>query len=591
MIYHPNEVARRARIASFVLMAVFLYLGGAFFRTQIVQYERYALRSELNRIRGVPLEAPRGIIYDRNNVVIAENVPGFTVSMRARSLDSLRVALERFSRLIPLSAEKIERVANPRTFRSTRPSVVLSDASFEEVALLQEHRIIDFPGLVIQAAPKRSYPDGRSVAAILGYTREITPAQLELPDYEGYQPGQQVGALGLEEQYEKMLAGTEGRRFIEVDADERMVRDHGVRPVLSPKGGEPLYTNIDMTLQRFIADSVFGDSLTGGVMVMDPVTGEVLALHSGPSFDPNDFIGGISTPAWDSLNNDPRLPMFNKVIRGRYAPASTFKLATAVMALEQGLVGMDEHMQQPCTGSYRLGNRLFHCWKTGGHGNLTLAEAIISSCNVYFYQLGRRLTLTRLLSGGTRFGLSAVTGIDLPNEQTPTLPATIDEYKQRNFAGGFSEQAEELNIAIGQGAAWQTVASMARFYSALATDGYAPRPQLIKGTAPERTQIYSLTPEQNQGVRNALIGVVSGGTAAASRLDGVVFAGKTGTAQGSRPVADAWFVGFAPADKPRLLVALLIESGAHGSAAASKASRIFQHYFKRPAIPMMETGG
>src|SRR6185437_4802290 len=294
--FHPNEVARRGRVVSGGLAVLFLLLLGAFFRTQIVENSRYALQSEENRLREVPLPAPRGIIYDRHNEVLAENVPGYSVSLLSPSADSLRASLQRLAAIIPLSPDEID--LSVRRYRRApyRPTVVLSDASFNVVSMLEERRI-EFPGLIIQSAPKRYYPDGAAVASFMGYVGEITESELATPQYRGYKSGQQVGKGGLEKQYEDSLRGTEGVRFVEVDARGRVVREAGARQDLLPKPGPPLQTNIDLELQKYVA-SLFADSLQGGAIALDPRTGGVLALYSAPSFDPNRFIGGIPQDLW-----------------------------------------------------------------------------------------------------------------------------------------------------------------------------------------------------------------------------------------------------------------------------------------------------
>jgi penicillin-binding protein 2 len=345
-------------------------------------------------------------------------------------------------------------------------------------------------------------------------------------------------------------------------------------------------------MQRFVVDSVFAGKLVGGLMAMNPQNGEVLALHSGPSYDPNDFIGGISFAKLDSIRSDPRNILYSKVIKGKYAPASTFKLATAILALQHGLVDLSSRMPQPCHGSIMIGNRSFRCWKETGHGDITLAQAIESSCNVYFYQLGQRLGLARLMQGGVQLGFAGSSGIDLPGELPGTFPTSVD-YLNRTYQGrgGWTEPSQVAFISIGQGAVDETVANVARFYSALATNGYAATPQLIRGMPPVRQQVYQLTPEQNQGVREALTNVVRTGTAVGSRRAEIVIAGKTGTAQNPHGEAHGWFVGFAPAENPTLLIAILIEHGLHGADAARQASRIFGFHFKQAVAPVVVTGG
>ncbi len=591
MSFHPNEVAHRTRIAAGTLVVLFALLLSAFFRTQIVENSRYALQSEENRLREVPLPAPRGIIYDRHNEVLAENVPGYSVSLLSPSADSLRASLQRLAAIIPLSADAID--LSVRRYRRApfRPTVVLADASFDVVSVLEERRI-EFPGLIIQSAPKRYYPDGPAVGSFMGYVGEITESELASPRYRGYKTGQQVGKQGLEKEYEDSLRGREGVRFVEVDARGRVVREAGARQDLLPQTGPPLYTNIDLELQKYVVN-IFGDSLQGGAIALDPKTGGVLALYSAPSYDPNRFIGGIPPDVWKALNDDPRRPLYNKVIQGRYPPGSTWKLATAAIALETGTATLDDHMPEPCTGGFQFGNRYFKCWDHKGHGSLTLAEAIEQSCDVYFYQLGLKLGLSRLVAGGIRFGGRDKSGIDLPDESRPLYPyADAEEYYDRKYGKRGWSQAVLLNLAIGQGENAQTVVNMARFYTALATDGTESRPEIVRHK-PDRTRVFSLTDDQMAGLRAALAGVVASGTARSAQIHGVVLAGKTGSAQNSqdRTRDHAWFVGFAPADDPKIVVAVLIEFGQHGTRAARIASDIIKDYLKVAPTQHINTEG
>ena len=591
MSYHPNEMQRRARLAAALLFLAFVFLVGSFFRTQVLQHAQYVLQSEENRLREVPLPAPRGVIYDRRGQIIAENLPGYSVSLLAPSVDSLRAALKRLSGTISLSSEQVDQAVRRFRRAPNRPAVIFSDASFDVVSVLEEHRV-EFPGLIIQSAPKRYYPDGPAVAAFIGYTGEVNENELASASFRGYKAGQQVGKDGLERQYESLLRGREGTRFVEVDARGRVVREAGARQDLLPEAAAPMYTNIDLDLQKFTVE-LFGDSLIGGVVALDPRSGAVLALHSAPTFDPNRFIGGIPVEYWRALNQDERRPLYNKAIKGTYAPGSIWKLATAVLALQSGLVSLEDQMPLACTGGFQYGNRRFKCWDKKGHGHLTLAQAIEVSRDVYFYQLGLKIGLSRLVAGGVDLGARERTGIDLPSETRsifPTAPAT--EYYNRRFGPRGWTQSASLNLAIGQGENAQTVINMARFYTALATDGAAVQPEIVRGAA-QRTQLFALNDEQMTGVRKALAGVVQRGTAAASRIEGVMLAGKTGTAQNAQDATrdHAWFVGFAPADDAKIVVAVMLEFGGHGTRAARIASKIIEHYLKMQTTQAILTEG
>jgi penicillin-binding protein 2 len=590
MSFHPNAVQERARVASALLFLVFLFLGGSFFRTQVLQGARYHLQSEENRLRELPLPAPRGVIYDRTGRVIAENLPGYAISLLARNEDSLRVMMRRIGEVVPVTPEQTGAAVRRYRREPTRPTVLFPDAPFDLVSVLEERRL-EFPGLIIQSAPKRHYPDGPAVSALVGYTGEISELELGQERFAEYKPGQQVGKDGIERQYESRLRGQEGARYVEVDARGRVVREQA-RPDQPPEAPAALYTNIDLDLQRFVHE-LFGDSLIGGVVAMEPRSGEVLALHSAPTFDPNEFIGGIPRDYWNELQTDPRRPLYNKAIKGTYPPGSIWKLHTAIIAMEANQVRIDERMPVPCRGGFQFGNRFFRCWNDEGHGDVTLAQAIEVSCDTYFYQLGIRLGLQSLVAGGIRLGSRDRSGIDLPAESRPLFPTDpAREYYDRLFGPQGWTQAVSLNLSIGQGENSQTVVNMARFYSALATDGAAARPEVVRGES-ERTQLFNVTPAQMRALQGALVSVVGTGTAAGSRLEGITIAGKTGTAQNAQDAVrdHAWFAGYAPAEEPKIVVVVLLEFGGGGSRAARIASRIIEHYLKARVVSLPATEG
>jgi penicillin-binding protein 2 len=575
--HHPNEVLRRARIARSVLLVSFLSLGTAFFRTQVVQNAEYVLQSETNRLRAVPLPAARGIIYDRKGEIIAENLPGYSVSILVPNEDSLKSALKALNKVVQIDSTQQQRALRGFRAAKTRPAVIFNDASFDVVSVLQERRV-EFPGLIIQSAPKRYYPDGEAMAPLVGYVGLISEKELAQEKFAEYKPGQQVGKDGLELQYESRLRGIEGNRFVEVDARNRVVRDNGVRPDEPAKSPEPMYTNLDVDLQRY-AHEYFGDSLRGAMVALDPNTGGVLALYSAPTYDANRFIGGVAPSYYKSLLDDPNRPLYNRAMQGTYAPASTFKLATAIMGLERGLVEMDTRMPEPCTGSYYFG-RVFKCWDHKGHGNVTLAQAITKSCDVYFYQLALKLQLSNLLAGGVSLGFTKKSGIDLPSERTPTWPASVKYFDEKYGSRGWNRSVA-LSLAIGQANNAQSPLTMAKFYTALATDGSAATPQIVK-REPERTRIINLDKAKFEGLQLALADVVSRGTAAGAQIQGLTIAGKTGTAQNPPRPDNAWFVGYAPVDKPQIVLAILLEEGLHGSAAAKVATKMMERFLKKP---------
>ena len=587
MSFHPNDVVRRGRAASVIVCGVLVFLLSAFFRAQVIRNQDALLQSEENRLRQIPTAAPRGRILDRHGKPIAENVVGYSVALlpqSARAEDSLRATLDRLRGTIQLTGKQYQDAIKRFRHDQTRPTVIIQDASFDVISVLEEHHM-DFPNLIIQSAPKRIYPDGEAVGAFVGYISEINEGELEKMAAQGYKPGQLVGRQGLEKQYEPELRGREGVQFVEVDARNRIVSNGKARESITPQEGPPLYTNIDLDLQEYI-HSLFADTLAAAAVAMVPQTGEVLAIYSSPAIDPNRFVGGVPASYYDSLQNDPRHPLYNKALQAIQPPGSTFKLATSVMALEDSLITFDSHMPQACTGFYYYGNRVWHCWKKEGHGSLNLLSAIAQSCDVYFYQLGQRLTLSRLVAGGISLGFDKRTGIDLPEESRPRFPNSYPDYfNQRYGPSGWTSGSTELNMAIGQGENAQTVINMARFYSALATDGREPTPMIKRGT-PKLSPAIDLGPDQMKLLRKAMTSVVSaGGTAAGAAIRGVSVAGKTGTAQtlrfdkNGKPLYWAWFAGMAPADNPQIVVVVMVPDVTfEGATSAQFATKIIAHY-------------
>jgi penicillin-binding protein 2 len=594
--FHPNDVVRRGRAATAIVCAVLVFLLSAFFRAQVVKNQQYSLQSEENRLRQIPTPAPRGRILDRYNKPIAENVVGYSVALLPQNEDTLRATLTRLRGTIQLTDKQFQDAIKRYRRDRTRPTVIIQDASFDVVSVLEEHRF-DFPSLIIQSSPKRIYPDGEAVGAFVGYVNEISEGELTAMSSAGYKPGQIVGKQGLEKQYEKDLRGREGVQFVEVDARNRIVPNSRARDAIMPQEGPPLYTNIDLDLQEFI-HSMFGDSIAAAAIAMVPQTGEVLALYSSPTYDPNRWVGGVSSAYYDSLNTDPRRPLYNKAIQATQPPGSTFKLATAVIALQDSLVTFSSHMPQTCKGFYYFGNRTWHCWRKEGHGSLDLTNAIAQSCDVFFYQLGQRITLSRIIAGGVQLGFDKRAGIDLPDENKPRFPTSYGYFNQRYGPRNWTPGSTELNMAIGQGENSQTVVNMARFYSALATDGSEPTPMIRRG-APKKVKAINLDPAEMVQIRKALMGVLrEGGTAAAAAITGVNVAGKTGTAQTTRvdkngkPLYFAWFAGMAPAEDPKIVVVVMVPDVTfEGATSAGFATRIIQHYLHKKVNNTIENTG
>jgi penicillin-binding protein 2 len=575
---HPHDVARRARSARSVTLVLFGVLALAFFRVQILASGRYQLQSEENRLRPVPLPAPRGLLTDRNGVVLAENVPGYSVALLAPSEEAFETALERVASLVPMDSARSATLLRRYRGAPTEPVVILRDATFEVVSALEEQRPWN-PGLVIRSDPKRRYPLGEITAHVVGYVSEITEDELRGEEFPGARHGTLVGRGGLEQGYDRALRGEDGVEFVEVDALGRTVRVAQEVPTLEPEPGATVPTTIDIELQRYIAERFPADR-RGAVVALDPRSGAVLALYSAPSYDPNAFIGGYDPTQWRELSQSEDFPFFNRAIQGRYA-----KLAVAAMALERGIVSMESHMGLPCSGGMRYYNRYFRCWRSEGHGALTLFEAIQHSCDVYFYQLGLKLGLDNLLQGAATLGFRERSGIDLPNENRPQFPPSTEYYDERYGPRGWTN-AVALNLAIGQGENAQTLVNMTRFYAMLANrDGGAPEPRLVTGDRGGLRRL-GLSRADLDGLREALLAVVDRGTAAGAQIADLRIAGKTGTAQNPHGPDHGWFIAFAPVDHPRIVVGAVIEFAEHGSAVAPLVTRVIAHHLLGPdALP------
>jgi penicillin-binding protein 2 len=574
--FTPDHVRDRSTAALGVLLFTFLLLLGAFFRAQVIGYQDYRLASEKNRLRQVALLAPRGTIFDRHGLPIAENQPGYTVKLFAPSADSLRAVLSRLTAIVPLSPADVEAIV--RRYRSAQyqAAVVLSSARFEEVSRLEEHRYL-LPGLVVQTEPRRIYRSRTAVAHLVGYVSEVSEQDLATGRFPGSRMGSMVGVDGLEAQYDSLLRGVDGVRYTEVDARGRMVREEVSSPSLPPISGGPIKTTIDLALQEYV-DSIWRADFSGrrGALVAMLPNGEILALYSAPSYDPNEFIGGIAPALWSKLNSAENKPLINRAIRGIYPPASPFKLATAVMGLNRGLVDFHTHMAEPCRGGMQYGNRYIRCWKPAGHGSLDLTGAIAASCDVYFYQLGLRLGLANLLADGTALGFGERSGIDIGSEQRPTFPKNTQYFTDRYGSRGWTN-AVTLNLAIGQGENSQTLINMMRFYAAIAGNGSIGAPYIVR---PREVAVRTLglTPEQLVGLKRALSDVVQRGTAAGSGGRDINVAGKTGTAQNSHGKDHGWFIGYAPADNPQIVVGSIMEFAEHGTTVAPYVVKVIRRY-------------
>ncbi len=596
-LLHAHSRRRRATEALGIIAIVLGALALQFFRVQMLRSNDYMLQSESNRLRPLPVTAPRGTIFDRNDRVIADNVPGYVVLVLRESRESTRQALERLRPHLGLSDERIEILMGQ--YQRWEPLVVEIDAVFEAVSVLEERRE-DFPGIVIEMRPKRRYLAGSAVSHVLGYVNEITAEELAEPRFLEYEPGLLIGKVGIERQYEERLQGRRGVRYLEVDALGRIVGSLAGIEEDPGQPGEDIRLTLDLELMEWI-HNIFPDSLSGAVVALDPADGGVLALYSAPTFDPNAFVSGLTPEEWAVLESDPQTPLFNRTVMGTYPPGSTWKLAAAAIGLERSVVGPQELMPEPCTGGFLHDGLYRRCWLEEGHGYLNLAEAIANSCNVYFYQLGIKIGLDPMLEDGTRIGFAEQCGIDLPQESRGIFPEGREYWERAPQFGYTPQEGEVLSLAIGQGPNSQTPLKMAQFYLALARDGSAPTPHLLQNPDPTEGWRLNVSTESIEVLREGLRGVTSpGGTAYfGTALEHWEVLGKTGTSQNAQDSvrAHAWFAGMAGpwGGEPEIVVVALLEFGESGSGvAAPLMAKTADFYLRRKhgiAIDTIQTLG
>jgi penicillin-binding protein 2 len=584
-LVQPDPRQRRTMGAMFSIAFATALLLTAFFQTQVVAGEQYALRSEENRLRGIPIPAPRGTILDRNGEVVATSVTGYSISVLPGDTTLIRETLDDLAPFLGLSQDDLARLMEMRNRRPNDLLEVTNRATYSQAAAIEERRGA-FPNIMVVERPQRFYPAGAAMGHIVGYVSEITREQLQLPEFvrQGYRQGRLIGQAGIERQYETVLGGRDGARFVEVDARGRVVDPRATVGARPPVPGTPLQSTLDVHLQEYI-HSIFPDTMMGAVVAMVPSTGEILALYSYPNFDPNDFVGRIPPRLWQALNTDPSLPLYDRTITAQYPPASTFKVITAAIGVQRGIIDANTTMPISCTGGMSFAGRYARCWDPRGHGRMALPAALQYSCNVYFYQVGIRLGLAELARAGTRMGLSRRTGIDLPNENPGRFPDGVEWY-QRRF-GTPAVPSDVMSLAIGQGPNDQTLLRLTHIYSAIAGNGTAPAPHLVSGehkAAAGDTLDLELSRAGLEAVWEGLALVTERtGTALQSSLARYKLYGKTGTGQNPHGENHGVFIGFAgvPDGVPEIVVGVYIEHGDRGSDVAPLAAKIANFYLDR----------
>lgn len=576
-----NNIYNRIMIATYIVIAIFSLLVLRLWQLQILQGNEYRKISEENRLKIVKIAAPRGIIYDRNGIPLVKNSPYYSVSISPALSGNIDAAL--LSKVIDIDIDTIEKkLSNKKS--SFEPVRLKEGLSFKEIAFIEARRS-DFPGLYIDIDVTRHYLFGEVGAHLIGYIGKLNQRQYRDSEFRGLPADAFVGQWGTEMLFDKQLRGIPGERIVEVDALGRELRLITEKP---PSKGEDLIIAMDLNLQK-AAEESFGEK-TGALVAIKPDTGEILSLVSKPSFDPNLFAKGISQQQWTDLIYNPRNPLLNRALQSQYPPGSTFKIVTALAGLEEHVI--DPETKVTCNGGISYGRWHFGCWQKNGHKTLSLHRALVESCDVYFYEVGRRLGIDRVASYARGLGLGKNSNLRLVNERKGVVPDTKWKQEQRKQPWYLGDT---FNVSIGQGYVAVTPYQMARLTGIISNGGYIYEPSLLKlEEKPLMSKKLNVSFENISEIKKGLYGVVNepSGTGWAARSSIVEICGKTGTAQvvgirkDSRYLHElhrdhAWFVAFAPCDKPEVALSVLVEHGGHGGAAAAPiAKRAIEAYLK-----------
>ncbi|MDQ5859035.1 MAG: penicillin-binding protein 2, partial [Acidobacteriota bacterium] len=593
-----REISSRIEIARIAVGAVFALLAIAYWYVQIVRGDHYFGLSENNRIRSVKLTAPRGYVLDRDGSVLVENEPAYSLLLYRREAKDLADSTDFVVRLLGMPAEQIRaRIERGRRYPEFVPIPIAENLTLEEVAVV-EARAPEHPEFAIGVSQRRLYKRGGSAAHVLGYLAEATPAQIR-ESKNAYRLGDWIGQKGIERTYEKLLGGTNGERRVVVDSNAREINEESR---LESRPGQNLFLTVDRDLQE-LAEECFAEQV-GSAVALDPKTGEILALVSSPSYDPNWFTRRVTSEEWSGLMSDPNHPLQNRAIQNTYSPGSVFKIFLAYGALASGEVDPDARVF--CPGHAVYYGRAFRCHRRSGHGWVNLRDAIKVSCDVYFYALGRRLGIDGIARIARAFGFGEPTGLDLAHEKPGLVPS--EEWARTKRRARWYP-SETISVSIGQGPVLVTPLQVARALAGLVEGGRLPTPHLFFASQdprtgvrlryePQRKASLALDPRRLAIVKSGMWAVLNepGGTAFGSRVPGLLAAGKTGTVQVAardavpragvdrRRLQDhAWFAAFAPMDDPKIVVVVFVEHGGHGSSAAAPIARLLlARYFGLP---------
>ncbi len=580
----------RLTAVQYIILAIFLMLTYGLWRLQVAQSDLYANLAEKNRIRDVPILAPRGKILDREGRTIVDNYPSFTALLMRDSSRDLSADASLIAQGLHLDPKDVrERIRKFAAMPQYQPIYLKDDITPDELAFIEAHRN-ELPELETIMAYRRLYPRNGFTAHLIGYVGEVSEQMLNQPQFELYNPGDVVGKSGVELEYNQILMGKNGSKQVIVNSRGKEMGELAEKPA---EPGKPLKLTVDIDLQIAAEEAIAGKN--GAIVAMDPHTGEILAMVSRPSFDPNQFAVRISRDDWSKLVSDPEKPLLNRAIQAQLAPGSTFKIIMSVAGWQEGIA---QTLNVHCNGGATFYGRRFGCWVKTGHGAVDLTRAIFQSCDVFFYTLAEKLGIDRIAKYATALGLGQKTGIDLPDEASGVMPSEewkIRNFKQKWFAG------ETISVGIGQGAVATTPVQLMRAIAAISMDGRMVVPHVVDpvGLPQNYLEVNHYTEVKSVPIEVGgwnLITDAMGrvllpeGTAPSAHIPGIDIAGKTGSAQivslATRAkhaanedfAQNGWFVGFTPRRDPDIIVCVLFEGGEHGKLAARLATQVIKAY-------------
>ena len=600
-----RRITIRLSLLQYVITVVFSILAVSFWVLQVVEHAKFEEMAENNHQRTLALRAPRGIVFDRHLQPLVLNRRSYSISIVREHTKDLNRTVTMLASVLGMEESAVRQIVDRHRREPTyRPIVIVQDATLAQVAAVTARRLdFELPDVVVEQVPTRRYPDTLA-AHLFGYVGEVSDRDVSAND--ALRSGDIVGQSGIEKIYNADLMGEDGARRVVVNSVGREIRTLEEEP---PVEGKRLQLTIDYDVQKAIEDSFDQLGFNGAAVVLDPANGDVLGFTSRPTYDPNAFAAGIDRVTWASLTSDEDRPLNDRAIQGRYSPGSTFKMAVATAALEEGVITPDFKVH--CGGSANFYGRPFKCWKKGGHGTMDLRHAIEQSCNVYFYTIGNMTGIDNIHKWATLLGLGEKSGIDLPNEVQGLVPSPEwkQQYRKEKWYAG-----ETVSVSIGQGSVSVTPVSMAVYAATMANGGTRVTPHLLKaiddGTGwkdvppPPAKSKAPLNPEKLQAIRDGLWMVVNqAGTGHNAQIKGYDVSGKTGTAQvisnqgkeragkTEKDLRDnGWFVFFAPRDKPEIAGVVLLEHGVHGSNAALVAHHLMDTFFaKKEGRPLPPT--